>query len=108
MYKYNAKITNVVDGDTVDAVIDLGFKLTTVQRLRIAHIDTPERGTPGFEEAKKLLQSIALNKSVVVCTQKATKWGYYLAEIEVEGKDVSGLMLESNLAKPYEGGTKTL
>jgi len=41
-FEYKAKIDKVVDGDTVDVVIDLGFKITTFQRIRFADIDTPE------------------------------------------------------------------
>ena len=42
MYHYKAKVENIVDGDTMDVVIDLGFKVTTFQRIRLAKIDTPE------------------------------------------------------------------
>jgi len=42
MYNYSAKLDRVVDGDTIDLVIDIGFKMTTNQRIRLAYIDTPE------------------------------------------------------------------
>jgi len=42
MYQYKAKAERVVDGDTIDVTIDLGFKITTHQRIRLAGIDTPE------------------------------------------------------------------
>ena len=55
MYQYSATVYNVVDGDTIDVVVDLGFKITTKQRLRLNGIDTPEKGQPGFNEAKEWL-----------------------------------------------------
>jgi micrococcal nuclease len=42
MYQYRAKLKRVVDGDTIDAIIDLGFKMTTEQRIRLKGINTPE------------------------------------------------------------------
>lgn len=42
MYEYKAKLGRVVDRDTLDLIIDVGFKITTNQRIRLAHIDTPE------------------------------------------------------------------
>ena len=42
MYQYKAKIDRIVDGDTMDIVIDLGFKITTNQRIRLKGINTPE------------------------------------------------------------------
>jgi micrococcal nuclease len=108
MYEYKATVVNVVDGDTVDAQVDLGFRVTTHQRLRIAHIDTPERGQPGFVEASNALKEMVLNKPVTICTQKISKWGYYLAQIMLaDGSDVSKRMVDGGFAKPYEGGAKT-
>jgi len=43
----------VVDGDTVDALVDLGFKIQTIQRLRLARVNTPERSQPAYTEAKE-------------------------------------------------------
>jgi micrococcal nuclease len=107
MYEYKATIVNVIDGDTVDAQVDLGFKVTTHQRLRIAHIDTPERGQPGFTEAGNAMRDMVLNKPVTICTQKISKWGYYLATVRLDdGTDVATRLLQAGLAKAYEGGTK--
>lgn len=107
MFEYKAVVVNVVDGDTVDAQVDLGFKITTHQRLRLAHIDTPERGQPGFAEAGNALREMVLNKPVTICTQKISKWGYYLAEVMLpDGSDVSKRMVDGGFAKPYAGGKK--
>lgn len=107
MFEYKSFVVNVVDGDTIDAQVDLGFKVFTNQRIRLAHIDTPERGQPGFAEAGNALREMLLNKSVVIRTQKISKWGYYLAEIKLpDGSDVAQKMVEGKFAKPYEGGKK--
>lgn len=106
MFEYQAKITNVVDGDTIDANIDLGFKITSKQRLRVARIDTPERGENGYQEAKEFVQHCVLNKEVNIKTEKISKYGYYLAEVYVEGRNLSDMLLAANLAKSYDGGKK--
>lgn len=107
MYEYKAVIDNVVDGDTIDATLDLGFKAYVRQRMRLAHIDTPERGKPGFAEATQALRDMVLNKTVVIHSTKTSKWGYYLATVRLDdGTDVGQKMVERGLAKPYEGGTK--
>lgn len=105
-YDYQAIITNVVDGDTVDAVIDLGFKVTTAQRLRLARVDTPERTQPGWSEAKNFTEKSLKGKAVIVRTNKVSKYGYYLAEIYVDGQNISDSLIKLNLGRPYDGGTK--
>ena len=52
MYKYNAKLIRVVDGDTVDALIDLGFNVWVRKRIRLHGIDAPENRTRDLEEKK--------------------------------------------------------
>lgn len=105
-YAYRATILNVVDGDTVDAIIDLGFRMTTTQRLRLARVDTPERNQPGYAEAKALTERLASGKPAAIRTIKVSKWGYYLAEVTVGGQNLSDALLQARLAKPYDGGTK--
>jgi micrococcal nuclease len=106
MYEYAALVTNVVDGDTIDVVVDVGFKIQTRQRLRLARVDTPERSQPNHAEAKRFVEELIGNKLVTVKTQKVSKWGYYLAEVTIDDKNVSDAIIEANLGKPYDGGTK--
>jgi micrococcal nuclease len=107
MYEYKARIESVVDGDTVDAIIDLGFKTNMRQRLRLARIDTPERGQDGYAQARDFVMWAVLDKPVNVRTEKTSKWGYYLAEITLlDGRNLSDALLEAGLAKPYDGGKK--
>lgn len=106
MYEYQALVTNVVDGDTIDVIVDLGFKIQTRQRLRIARVDTPERTQPNYGEAKKFVEELIGNKLVTVKTQKISKWGYYLADVTIDGRDVSDAIIAAGLGKAYDGGSK--
>lgn len=100
MYQYKAKVDRVVDGDTLDLVIDLGFKITTHQRIRLAGVNTPETYNvkKDSEEYKKGLASkeyveerlAANNYEVVVETDKLTgKYGRYIGTIRMGDSGVS-------------------
>jgi len=100
MYQYKAKVERVVDGDTVDLVIDLGFKITTHQRIRLAHINTPETYSvkKDSEEYKKGMASkefvekrlAANNYEVIIETTKLTgKYGRYIGTIRLADSEVS-------------------
>jgi micrococcal nuclease len=107
MYQYNAVIDNVVDGDTIDALIDLGFKICTKHRLRLARVDTPEKGQPGYAMAKDFVREVCGGKTVKVTTEKVSKFGYYLAEVTLEdGRNLSDMLIGTKLAVPYDGGKK--
>ncbi len=92
MYQYKAMVERVVDGDTIDVIIDLGFKITTNQRIRLAGINTPEIYSvkKDSEEYKKgvlasqfVEQRIAANNNqIIIETDKHTgKYGRYLGTI---------------------------
>lgn len=109
MYTYKAKLLRVVDGDTVDLEIDLGFSITVRERFRLNHVDTPERGTPGANEASAFVNEYLESRELVVQTEKGKdKYGRYLATITPVGYmiSVNDHLLNRQLAKPYEGGKK--
>ena len=88
MYEYKAKCINVVDGDTIDVVIDLGFKTSIEKRVRVAEIDTPElrRGTTESKRLGKIaadrVRELILGKDIVVQTVKLHgKFGRYIARV---------------------------
>jgi hypothetical protein len=58
MYEYRGRLDRCVDGDTVDLFVELGFFITTHQRFRLEHVDTPERGEKKFNKATKLLERL--------------------------------------------------
>jgi micrococcal nuclease len=107
MYQYKGIVENVVDGDTMDVIVDLGFKVSTKQRLRLAGIDTPERTQPGYAAAGDFVREKCLNKMVTINTEKASKFGYYLAEVTLEsGEVLNDMLVQNKLAVPYFGGKK--
>lgn len=107
MHQYTGIVYNVVDGDTIDVEIDLGFKIFTRQRLRLNGLDTPERGQVGFEEAKHWLTEKLLNQKITLTTTKVSKFGYYLAEITLGQTSINESLLDLGLAKLYHGEAKT-
>ncbi len=119
MYIYRVKkITGVVDGDTIDVDIDLGFNVSFSQRVRLAGIDTPEsRTSDKFEktlglEAKEYLKSKLKDaKEVIIKTEKpdsSEKYGRILGWLYVDGDTVSvnDHMIEDGYAWGYLGDTK--
>lgn len=92
MYQYMAKVDKIVDGDTIDVVIDLGFKITTHQRIRLARINTPETYNvkkdseeykKGMEAKQFVEQRLAANNfEIKLETEKVTeKYGRYIGTI---------------------------
>jgi micrococcal nuclease len=108
MYTYKATIINVIDGDTVDAIIDMGFKIHTTQRLRLNRIDTEEMHDTNLEkrklaiEAKEYLRNTLLNKEVIIETRKSDSFGRWLAEIVCEDININNVLLEKNLASLWK------
>jgi micrococcal nuclease len=93
-------IVNVVDGDTCDIEIDLGFSLKLKQRFRLSGLDTPERGQPGWQEATDFLKAF-VGKPCTVYSTKLDKYGRYLAEIVSNDVQINQYMLSLGLAKVY-------
>jgi endonuclease YncB( thermonuclease family) len=90
MYEYNARVKRVVDGDTVDFVVDLGFNIHTTIRTRLIGVDTPERGHEDWSKATAacagLLKSVAeINFEDLPDEEwwvKTGKYGRWLVEID--------------------------
>ncbi|WP_419791242.1 thermonuclease family protein [Staphylococcus chromogenes] len=78
---YKAKVLRVVDGDTLSVIIDLGFKTHAVRTLRLIGVDTPERGKPGYFEAKEFTAQAVDGADIYVQTYKADAFGRYLANV---------------------------
>jgi micrococcal nuclease len=118
-YVYRIKsITKVVDGDTIDANIDLGFDISLTKRIRLAGIDTPESRTRNQYEKKLGLQAKAwlkerLNfaKDIIIKTElpdSTEKYGRIIGHLYVNGEEVSlnNQMIAEGHAWNYDGGTK--
>ena len=93
LHHYSATLERIIDGDTIDVLLDLGFKVFTLQRLRLLFIDTPERGQPGYLEAThelaELLNPTGRLQPLIVHTIRRDGFGRWLATVWVEGSDTS-------------------
>ena len=119
MYEYYVrKVENIVDGDTIDVLIDLGFDILFQSRVRLAGIDTPESRTKdltekalGLEAKEYLKKQLKDAKSVVIKTEKmdsSEKYGRILGWVYVDGSTVSinDKMINDGYAWGYLGETK--
>ena len=119
MYEYRVrKVLKVVDGDTIDVDIDLGFNITYYQRVRLAGIDTPESRTTdkkekelGLEVKEKLKKAIDAATSVVIKTEKpdsSEKYGRILGWVFLDDNKVSinQTLIDEGYAWGYMGETK--
>ena len=115
---YVKKVSKVVDGDTIDVDIDLGFDISFSSRVRLAGIDTPESRTTdkmekalGLEAKAYLKHEIEAAKSVVIKTEKmdsSEKYGRILGWVFLDGSTVSlnEKMITDGHAWGYLGDTK--
>ena len=116
------KINRVVDGDTIDVTIDLGFDLFKKERVRVAGIDTPEKRTRDLEEKelgidatnwlkKHLEEAISGEEDLVIRTELVGgvgKYGRLLGWLYIADSQLSlnEMMIEEGYAWAYDGGTK--
>jgi len=114
MYEYSCKVKRVVDGDTVDVVIDLGFDIHFATRVRLYGMDTPESRTRNKDEkvrgymSKDFLEEWMEKDDVIIRTRrdKKGKFGRVLGEMIVRGENVNKLMVKECLAVEYYGQSK--
>ena len=119
MYEYYVRtVENVVDGDTIDVLIDLGFDILFQSRVRLAGIDTPESRTSdkaekvlGLESKEYLKKYLKDAKSVVIKTEKmdsSEKYGRILGWVYVDGdtESINDKMINDGYAWGYLGDTK--
>jgi micrococcal nuclease len=119
MFEYYVKqVTKVVDGDTIDVVIDLGFDISFTTRVRLAGIDTPESRTKdlaekalGLESKKYLADRLKDAKNIVIKTEKINsteKFGRVLGWLYVngEGNSLNVEMINKGYAWGYLGDAK--
>lgn len=84
MWEYRATVLRVVDGDTIDCSVDLGFCTYQHVRFRLARIDAPEpRGATRDEgkAARLYLSALILGQSVTISSEKTGSWGRWIAEV---------------------------
>ncbi len=114
MYEYSATLVKIVDGDTVDVLIDLGFNTTKKERVRLLGIDTPESATKdlaekklGIEAKEYITQWFVKNTPFRLQTTKDDKYGRILGVFTgLDGKTLNTRLVDEGYAWAYDGGTK--
>ncbi|MDD5218092.1 MAG: DUF1016 N-terminal domain-containing protein [Candidatus Omnitrophica bacterium] len=101
LYTYRAQVTQVVDGDTFHALIDLGFETTVAQRVRLRRIDAPELVTAEGKEAKDYLEKILARDQgrVVMQSRELDQHGRPIADVWVQGQAVDRELVDQGLAE---------
>lgn len=114
MHEYHCVITKIIDGDTIDVDIDLGFDCWLhKQRIRLYGIDTPESRTRDLEEKKYGLAAkafvekfIPLGSTALLNTKEKGKYGRYLGDFKVKNQWLCTELLKHRHAVRYEGQSK--
>ena len=115
MFTYKVKeVTKIVDGDTVDVIIDLGFGLTKKERVRVAGIDAPETRTRDLSEkalgleAKEFIREKLDTDNIIIRTEKEGKYGRILGWLYTDEYSISinEIMVIKGYAWEYEGGSR--
>ena len=122
MYTYNIKLDRVVDGDTIDAIIDLGFDVSIKKRVRFSGVNTPESRTRDLEEKKRGLAAkdrvqelLSGANTIQLKSYGVGKYGRCLGELHidvVDGKEkmtlesVNELLIKEGHAVEYHGGKR--
>ena len=111
MYQYKVKkINKVIDGDTVDLDIDLGFSLTISHRVRLKGVNAPESRTTNSEEKERglaakawLIEQLSRDGEWIIETHKEDKYGRILGTLYMIGDPVTinEKMLNEGIAIPY-------
>jgi micrococcal nuclease len=128
-YIFRGKSLNVVDGDTIDVQMDLGFGLSTTQRLRFWGVDTPEKNARNPHErdrayaAMEFTAQMVEGKDLMIQTYKTDVFGRYLAKVFVPQEDIlettgeiseqtyiclNDLLIQEGFAEVYEGAQSLL
>ena len=114
MYTYKAKLDRVVDGDTVDATVDLGFDTWKFIRIRLVGINTPETRTRDLEEktrglaAKDFVMEMFKkhNNMFILHSQGVGKYGRCLGNIFFGDQNLNDLLITEGHAVAYQGGKR--
>jgi len=115
MHEYNAIVRRVVDGDTMDVTLDLGFDILYNNRIRLYGINTPESRTRDLEEKKlglaakdRVKELCPVGSSVIIKTTKEGrgKYGRILGEIFVGDVNINQQLVAEGHAVEYFGGSR--
>ena len=119
MYQYKIKLDRIIDGDTIDCYIDLGFDIQTKKRIRFAGINTPESRTRDLEEKKRGLAAKARLKEILEAAEEIHldshglgKYGRVIGQLHISSENlptminVNELLITEGHAVEYHGGKR--
>jgi len=115
LYSYKFDLIRVIDGDSLEVSIDLGFYITKKTTIRIANIDAPETRTLDLNEksyglrAKRVVEewfTSRRDKELIIKTKLIDKYGRYLGLIYCEDECLNDYLLDENFVWSYDGGKK--
>ena len=113
MYEYNYKLRRVVDGDTIDVEVDLGFDVWVHERVRMYGINTPESRTKDLWEKElgkaaksRLLELLPNTLKSKLKRMRRESLAEFLAVVEVDGRNINEQLITEGHAVAYHGGTK--
>ena len=112
MYTYNIKLDRVLDGDTIDATIDLGFDIHVKKRIRFQGINSPESRTKDLEEkakglaAKARLEELLDKGNFILESHGVGKFGRCLGSLHVDDVNINKVLVSEGHANEYYGGKR--
>ena len=122
MYEYSVRVDRVVDGDTVDCWIDLGYNLQIHKRIRFAGVNAPETRTRNKEEKKRGLKAkewlinkidpkvVGSEKQILLKSYEYGKYGRVIGELFIVSgsrkQSINKMMLAEGLVTEYDGGAR--
>jgi micrococcal nuclease len=104
MYEYQAKVIRVVDGDTIEVEVDLGFHIKMNMKIRLAGINAPEMSTAEGKKTKAEMIHLLEDQTVTLLTikDKQEKYGRYLGVIVKNKQNINEWLVEQKLAVRYD------
>jgi len=106
--KYFGQILRVIDGDTFEALIELGFGVSQKFHVRLDGIDTPEMSTNEGKIAKEYVRELIEGKTVILTDSGPEKYGRARANIKLmDGTDLTSFLIEKKVGIEYHGKKKT-
>jgi micrococcal nuclease len=114
MYTYKiSSVDRIVDGDTIDVTVDLGFKIFTKQRIRMYGINTPETRTRDKQEKQRglaaksrLIELLQTEDDVILVSHGVGKFGRVLGELYINDTNINETLVNEGHAVKYFGGSR--
>jgi micrococcal nuclease len=112
VYEYAARLVKVVDADTLDLDIDVGFNIHTRQRVRLAGLNAPEKNTPQGQDAiayvHAWLNDLGPDLTVRTVLDKREKYGRLLGTVIAKTRNLNADLITNGHALDYDGGRRAL